>query len=132
MFSKLAVVCVAALVIVTEAGHQKRHTHSHMNGTLTHHPFHDHYHKPSGSGYPSEAGVSSDVAPYPTITGGSPPLSTGASSGLLTTAAVPTYTTTEIVTILTTYCPGPTILTQNGHKYTVTEVNIQRLCNPLV
>ncbi len=122
MYSKLAVVCVAALAVVAQAGHQKRHTHTLKNGTLTYHPF-DHNHEPSG--YPGEAGVSSGVAPYPTGTGGSFPLSTGASPPL-STGAVPTYTTTEIVTKLITYCPGPTVLTQNGKKYTVTTVWIHK------
>lgn len=128
MFSRLAVVCVFALAVVAQAGHEKHHSHSHKNGTLTHNPFHVYDHKPSGhhgpsgsAGYPAEAGISSGVAPYPTGTGGSSPLSTGASPRLLTTGAVPTYTTTVIVTKLTTYCPGPTSLTQNGKTYIVTK-----------
>lgn len=128
MFSRLAIVCVAALAVVAQAGHQF-HTHSHKNGTLTHHPFSEFDHKPSGhyglsAGYPGEAGISSAIAPYPTGTGGPPPLSTGAFSRLLTTGAVPTYTTTKTVTKLITYCPGPTTLTQNGKAYTVTSVYI--------
>ena len=119
MFSKLAIVCVAALAVVAQAGHQghhKRHTHGLTNATLTHNPFD---YKPSG--YPGEAGIRSGAAPYPTVPGGSSLLSTGA-SGLVGTGAVTTYTTTKIVETLTTYCPGPTTLTQNGKPYTVTKV----------
>ena len=112
MFSKLAIVWVAALAVIAQAGHHKRHTHGHKNGTLTQNPF------------PGQAGLSSGVAPYPTGTSGSSPLSTGPPLPLLTTGAVPTYTTTKIVTVLTTYCPGPTTLTQNGKEYTVTTVYI--------
>ena len=110
MFSKLAIVWVAALAVFAQAGHHKRHTHGHKNGTLTQNPF------------PGQAGLSGSVAPYPTGTGESSPLSTGAPLPPLTTGAVPTYTTTKIVTVLTTYCPGPTTLTQNGKEYTVTTV----------
>lgn len=127
---------MAALAVVTQAGHGQHHTHSHKNGTLTQHPFPDYDHKPSGSaGYPREAGVSSGVVPYPTGTGGYSSLSTGASPGLLTTGGpVPTYTTTSIVTKLITYCPGPTSLTQNGKTYIVTEVHTRgpRNCLPLL
>ena len=124
MFSKFAVVCLAALAVVAQAGHHKRHTHIHQNGTYTHNPFLGHDHKPSG--HPGEAGFSSGVAPYPTGSGAASPLTTGAPR-LLTTGPVPTYTTTVIVTKLTTYCPGPTTLTQNGKEYTVTKVRSSRL-----
>lgn len=136
MFSKLSVMCVAALAVVAHAGHESHHhTHTRKNGTVTHHPFPDHYHHPSGhhgpsgsAGYPNEAGTSSGVAPYPTGTGGSSLLSTGASPRLLTTGVpVTTYVTTTIVTKLTTYCPEPTTLTQNGKLYTVTSVYIHQL-----
>lgn len=134
MLCKLSVVCIAALAVVAQAGHGSHRTHSHKNGTLTHHPFPDHDHKPSGhngpsgsAGYPGEAGISSNVAPYPTGTGGYSPLSTGAAPLLTTGVPVPTYTTTSIVSTLITYCPGPTSLTQNGKTYTVTEVHIHRL-----
>ena len=101
MFSKLSVVCIAALAVVTQAGHGQHHTHSHKNGTLTQHPFHDYEHKPSASaGYPGEAGISSGVAPYPAGTGGYSSLSTGASPGLLTTGVpVPTSMTTGFPTL---------------------------------
>lgn len=82
MFSKISVLCVAALAIVAQAKHERHHTHSHKNGTLTHHPFPDYDRQPSASGgYHVEAGMSSGVAPQP----GYPLLSTGASSRLLTT-----------------------------------------------
>ena len=136
MFSKLSVLCMAAVAIVAHAGHESHHhTHTHKNGTLTRHPFPDHFHHPSGhhgpsgsAGNPEEAGISSGVAPYPTGTGGYSLLSTGASPPLLTTGvSVTTYVTTSIVTKLTTYCPGPTVLTQNGKAYTVTTVCIPQL-----
>lgn len=96
MFSKISVLCVAALAIVAQAKHERHHTHSHKNGTLTHHPFPDYDRKPSASGgYHVEAGMSSGVAPQP----GYPLLSTGASSRLLTTGVpVPTYLTTGFPT----------------------------------
>ena len=110
MFSKLAILCVGALAVAAQAGHHhKRYAHSQNNVTVPHNPF------------PSGAGTSSGVAPYPTGTGGSAPLSTG--SLALSTGALLTYTTTMIVTKLTTYCPGPTTITQNGKEYTVTTVN---------
>lgn len=109
MFSKLAILCVAALAVVAQAGHHKRHTHSHQNGTLTQNPF------------LAQAGLSSGVAPYPTGTGASSPLGTGASLPLPTTGQSGDTTLTYVVG---TGSAKSTVVTTIRHTSYKTDYNV--------
>ena len=79
---------------------------------------------PSSNSTSNTTTSSSSVATSSTSANAS--YTSGTSNSLSATASV-TYTT-EVVTAYTTYCPGPTVITQGSSTYTVTQVSVyQRL-----